>query len=359
MNILVGLSGGVDSSVVAALLVEQGHSVAGITMEIYGGDSSTPVTGTNACYGPDEVEDVESAAQICQQLGIRHHVVDLKQEYSTVILDYFKTEYRLGRTPNPCVRCNSRMKFGLMLERARQSGIIFDKFATGHYARVSQDEASGLYELKRAADQKKDQTYFLCKLTQSQLTEVLFPLAGFTKNEVRTHARRLGLLTHDKPDSQDFAAGDYQSIIGDAGAPGPLMHENGTALGTHQGITRYTIGQRKGLGIAAGTPLYVTRIDAKNNMVYVSNDEQGLLHSVVVADDMHWISTITAQSGTPVQARIRHSQIPAEATIESATGNNLQIRFAQPQRAITPGQILALYSGDTVLGGATIVEARD
>ncbi len=256
MKIAVGMSGGVDSSVAAALLKEDGHEVIGICMKLWNKDC-VPLTATtnHACYGPDEAVDIEDAQRVADLLGIPFHVIDLAREYNSTILDYFRKEYLSGKTPNPCVRCNQHIKFKALIEKANRAGIKFDCFATGHYARVEYSREKKRYLLKKARDSKKDQSYWLAFLSQDQLGMAVFPLGNMTKKEVRSKALTLDMEIRDKPDSQDFFSGDYKDLLGVPPKPGPIKDRHGAVLGKHEGIWSYTIGQRKGIGIAAKRPL--------------------------------------------------------------------------------------------------------
>lgn len=355
-RIAVGLSGGVDSSTVLALLVEAGADVHGLTMRIYNPAASLFASqdesmAGDACYGPGEVEDVAACEALCRSLGVGYTSIDLATEYEKRILDYFKAEYRNGRTPNPCVRCNVDMKFGFLLERARASGLEFDWFATGHYARIQ--ERHGRPTLRRATDESKDQTYFLHRLPGQTLAGVLFPLGGMTKAAVRAEARRLGLAVADKAESQDFVSGGYGSLF-DEDTPGDIVDEHGTVLGRHRGIVHYTIGQRRGLGISTGPdPLYVSALDAGRNRVIVSNDASLFCAAIDGEDAILHDSTLEA---TTFEAfvRIRQNHRPALAQV-TVTGTSASIVFDQPQRAAAPGQSAVFYDADGfVLGGCII-----
>ena len=256
MKILVGLSGGVDSAVTALILKQQGHTVIGATMSIWGKDGMALKAGhKNACYGPDEKEDIEQARKIAEQIGIPYHVFNCVEQYEKIVLENFKSEYIQGRTPNPCIWCNALVKFGVLPHIARENGIEFDKFATGHYARV--EEINGKYLLKRGLAPRKDQSYFLYRLTQEQLKNIILPLGEYTKDEIRKIAKENGLLVAEKPDSQDFYDGDYNELLGVKEKEGNIVDVNGNILGHHKGIWNYTIGQRKGLGVSSTEPLYV------------------------------------------------------------------------------------------------------
>ncbi|MBI4976675.1 MAG: tRNA 2-thiouridine(34) synthase MnmA [Spirochaetes bacterium] len=349
MKIAVGLSGGVDSSIAALILKEQGHDVIGVIMQIYSGDLPGG-ENKNACYGPDEEEDIAAAENVSKTIGIPFHVIDLRKEYRAVVLDYFRSEYARGRTPNPCVRCNAQMKFGFLISRAHELGIDFSLFATGHYARV--ENADGRYILKRAVDGKRDQSYFLGFLTQEILARVCFPLGAMGKDAVRAKAKEYGLFTHDKPDSQDFAGGDYKVLIGDPGKSGEIKDVNGNVLGTHNGIANYTIGQRRGLGIAHATPLYVVRIDAETNSVIVGNDT-ALFRAGFTASDMNYIAAKPASSPKHMTVKIRSTHEGAGCTVYPEE-NRVRVVFDEPERAVTPGQAAVFYDGDEVIGAGII-----
>ena len=309
----------------------------------------------HGCYGPEEEEDIEDARSVAHALNIPFHVLDLRREYQADVLDYFRKEYLRGRTPNPCVRCNPRVKLGAMVAKARDNGIAFDCFATGHYARVEYDGGKGRYLLKKARDASKDQSYFLCYLSQEQLGHCLFPLGDYTKEEVRSKARALGLDVRDKAESQDFIAGDYLSVLGVAAQPGPITDRRGNVLGEHRGIPFYTIGQRKGLGIAAREPLYVTAIDRERNTIVVGTKEE-VYGDELVASDLNWIAIEGLERPARMKARIRYLHQEAEALV-TTLDDGVRVRFDQPQMAITPGQTVAFYDDDVVVGGGTIERA--
>jgi len=357
MKVAVGLSGGVDSSVAAALLKEKGHEVIGLFMKLWDG-AALPSGGQNACYGPDEPSDVEVARSVAQHLAIPFHVLDLAGEYRATVLDYFREEYIAGRTPNPCIRCNQRVKFGALITRALQAGIVFDYFATGHYARAEYDEEKGRFLLKKGRDVRKDQSYWLAFLGQQQLAMTLFPLCEYTKPKVREKARDFGLSTCDKPDSQDFFAGDYKKLIGAAARPGPIIDRSGKVLGSHQGVWSYTIGQRKGLGIAAKQPLYVIDIDRKKNAVVVGCAEE-LSHGGLIASNLHLIASDAINGPRAVEVKIRYTQQGCAGAVTQLDSETVSVCFEEPQPAITPGQAVVLYEDESVLGGAIIERAVD
>ncbi|MGD2096462.1 MAG: tRNA 2-thiouridine(34) synthase MnmA [Desulfobacterales bacterium] len=356
IRVAVGLSGGVDSSVAAALLQKQDYTVCGLTMEIYDENLDVDRSARHACYGPGEKEDVESAAAICQKLKIPFHTIDLRQEYQNHVIQYFRKEYLDGKTPNPCVVCNQRLKFGFLLEKARQDGLDFDYFATGHYARI--ENIGGRFLLKRAADSAKDQTYFLYGLTQQQLARTLLPLGDHTKQQVRDIAGSLGLQTANREESQDFIDGGDYSILFDQKEikAGDIVNEAGRVLGKHRGIIHYTIGQRRGLGIASQHPLYVHRIDAARNRIIVSSQEnrsRGL-----VAKDLNLTGIDRIENPLDdVQVKIRLRHQAADATVYPAVNHKTKIVFKRPQLSVTPGQSVVIYRGNTVLGGGIICAA--
>ncbi|MDZ4245802.1 MAG: tRNA 2-thiouridine(34) synthase MnmA, partial [Dehalococcoidia bacterium] len=300
-------------------------------------------------------EDIEDARDVARILGIDFHVFDLKQEYKDKVLDYFCGEYLSGRTPNPCVRCNRQIKFDILARKARQAGIEFDYFATGHYARVEYDELKQRYLLKKARDRDKDQSYFISSLSQEQLSRALFPVGDYTKGEVRKMADKFGLAVGAKAESQDFIAGDYSALMG-AMLPGPIMDDRGNILGEHRGIPFYTIGQRKKLGISAGEPLYVTGIDQGENAVIVGSRE-GLYQDELVASEVNWIAVEKLEQPVEVKARIRYRHMGATALVQTMAAGRIHLKFEAPQRAITPGQTVVLYQGDMVLCSGRIEKA--
>jgi len=350
-KILVGLSGGVDSAVAAALLKKQGFDVIGITMAIWGDRkvNSTHKCGHGACFGPDEKEDIESAQKISKFLKIPYHVIDCSKEYESIVLRYFKEEYLSGRTPNPCIRCNSLVKFGVLPFAAKEKGIEFDKFATGHYARIA--ENNGIFNLLRAKDLTKDQSYFLYKLTQNQLKNILFPLGEYTKNEVRKMAKDFGLDVSDKPDSQDFYEGDYNELLDVKEKEGNIVDTNNNILGTHNGIWNYTVGQRKGLGISSSEPLYVLKLDKDTNTVIVGNLDKTFKKSLI-AKEINYPSNQKIKNGR-YYAKIRSSQQPKECDIE-VLDNAIKVDFIDFQKSIAQGQSVVIYDNETVLAGGII-----
>jgi tRNA-specific 2-thiouridylase len=351
MKITVGMSGGVDSSVAALLLRNAGHDVSGIMMKLWREPVARPVAGS-ACYGPDEEKDIEAARGVCAQLRIPFFLFDCSKEYEDLIVRNFRDEYLAGRTPNPCVRCNPLVKFGLLPAAARRSGVGFDRFATGHYARVALDETMGRYLLRTAADPRKDQSYFLYRLSQDQLSETLFPLGEYLKSQVRRIARDEDLPVHDHPESQDFYSGDLSDLMGRPNAEGDIVDARGMVLGKHKGIWNYTIGQRKGLGLASPAPLYVTAIDAGRNRLVVGPESETYRPSCLVKE-CAWVAFEDLEGPMDVTVKIRSTSRPARATISPAGGLVL-VRFAQPLSAVTPGQSAVFYRDDIVVGGGII-----
>lgn len=357
MRILVGMSGGVDSSVTALLLKEQGHEVVGATMKIWSDEKHqrlAPSVGASckdACYGPNEKEDIESARKIAEKIGIPFYVFDCSKEYEQIVLDNFKEEYLSGRTPNPCVRCNSLIKFDVLPFLAKKSGLEFDKFATGHYARVELGE-NGRYILKKGINPKKDQSYFLYKLRQNQLANILMPLGGHEKDEIREIAKKHGLAVFDKPDSQDFYTGDYNELLEVKPKAGNIVDKSGKILGQHQGIWNYTIGQRKGIGIAHTSPLYVIDLNKERNEVIVGEADD-TFNSSLVAVDLNWVSIENLNSEIKATAKVRSAQIPVEVIIKPVN-DKVEVTFVDPQKALTKGQSVVFYDGDVLLGGGII-----
>ena len=358
-KIAVGMSGGVDSSIVAYLLKQEGHEVCGITMQIWDGSLPLKDEGWSGCYGPGEARDIESAAAVCERLGIKHHIVSLASEYRTQVLEYFRSEYLRGRTPNPCVRCNQNVKFGFLLERAGVQGVDFEYFATGHYARVSYDSKSARFLLRRGLDSAKDQSYFLSFLRQEQLQRVLFPLGELAKEQVKALAREIGWEDlAAKRESQDFIEAKNYSVLfkPEDVKPGPIVTERGERIGTHQGIINYTVGQRKGLLGGAAEPMYVVAVDGQSNTVKVGSNS-ALMAARLRAEQLNWIPFLVPTIPLPIQAKIRQQHQAAPATVAEVLENgSAWIEFSEPQRAITPGQVAVMYQGDLVLGGGIIVE---
>jgi len=343
-RVAVAMSGGVDSSIAAVRLLTAGDEVFGLTMETSGPGRSTA--------------DASAAAR---HLGLQHHVVDLSREFHARIIMAFADEYRRGRTPNPCVRCNADIKFGLLVEKAVGLGAEF--LATGHHARVSFDASRGRYVLARGLDPEKDQSYFLYRLHQDALARALFPVGGLLKSEVRQEARRLGLRAAEKPESQEICfvpGGDYprflREVVPEAFRPGPIVDLGGRRRGEHQGIAFYTVGQRRGLGIAAPRPLYVVEIRPDVNTVVVGENAD-LFRTRLRAAGLNWVSGEYPPQVLSVHARVRYRQVVVPATVETGEGETAVVTFERPQRALAPGQSVVFYDGDEVLGGGFITDA--
>lgn len=355
MKILVGMSGGVDSSVVACILKDAGHEVIGATMSIWDKEKHFNITAhKDACFSPHEEEDIKIAREICKKLGIEYHVIDCTKQYQKLVLDNFKQEYLAGRTPNPCVMCNATIKFEALPQSAKEKGIEFDKFATGHYARLSFNQELNRYQLQRAVDEKKDQSYFIYRLQQEQLSKILLPLGEYTKEQVRVIARKYGLDVSDKPDSQDFYTGDINDILETAPKEGNFVDKNGKILGKHQGIWNFTIGQRRGLGISADRPLYVIGLDKEKNEVVLGYAEDGLKASLT-AKDLTWLSVAPFEDKKEILVKLRSSQRPIPALYIPNNNNTATIRFFEKQKAVASGQSVVFYDeNEYVLGGGII-----
>lgn len=363
MRILVGMSGGVDSSVTALLLKEQGHEVIGAIMKIWSEEKHkrlAPSVKANsckdACYGPNEKEDIEQARKIAEKLKIPFHVFDCSKEYEQIVLDNFKQEYLSGRTPNPCIRCNSLIKFDVLPYLARKAGLEFDKFATGHYARVEFNEANQRYVLKKGVNSKKDQSYFLYRLRQDQLASILMPLGEYEKEQIRKIAKNNSLEIHDKPDSQDFYSGDYNELLEVKPQRGNIVDKSGKVLGTHEGIWNYTIGQRKGIGIAHTNPLYVIDLDSEKNEVIVGEADE-TFNKTLVAVDLNWVSITKLDKQINATAKVRSAQTPVEVIIKPVN-DNVEVNFIDPQKALTKGQSVVFYQDDLLFGGGIIDDVK-
>ena len=355
-TILVGLSGGVDSAATAAILQEQGYRVIGATMMIWDPSLPVPKGGhqKNACLAPEK-EDLSEIEDIVKTLNIDFVKVDCREQYKKAVLDNFRKEYACGRTPNPCVLCNSLIKFGVLPAAAAAQGVKFDKFATGHYARVEKDEKTGKYLLKKATDASRDQSYFLHRLTQTQLERVLFPLGNKTKPEIREKARQAGLVVADKEDSMDFYCGDYNDLLNFPNTSGDMVTLDGKVIGKHNGIWNYTIGKRKGLGLSGfAEPMYVVKIDAEKNQVIIG-PKSALFSSTLRADNVSWVAGEPPAKEFACEIKIRNLHVPAQARVRVEDDGSFTAQFDAPQISVTAGQSAVLYDGDVVLGGGIIL----
>ena len=348
-RIAAAMSGGVDSSAAAWLLKQQGHDVAGVTLKMF------------ERVEPGEAQDIQDARSVAQRLGIPYHVFDVTPCFQAQVMDRFAAAYEAGETPNPCVDCNRYVKLGKLFRRGEE--LDCTHIATGHYAQVEQDKASGRWLLKKGLDEAKDQSYFLYTLTQSQLSRVQFPLGGMEKRQVRELAERLGFVNARRRDSQDICfipGGDYGAFIeswtGEAFPAGDFLDREGRAVGRHRGAIRYTLGQRKGLGLSMGEPVYVCGKDMSANTVTVG-PESALFVREILVEDLNWIAIEGLDSPLRVGAKTRSRQAEQAAEIFPESGGRVRVVFDRPQRAVTPGQAAVFYGGDAVVGGGTIVEA--
>jgi tRNA-specific 2-thiouridylase len=355
MRIVVAMSGGVDSSVAAALLTEQGHDVIGVSMQLY--DQSATTADGRAFGTCCTIDDLYDARRVAAAIGIPHYIVNFENRFDEQVVSNFIREYAAGRTPIPCAHCNSDLKFATLLERALGFGA--DALATGHYARITR-AADGAYELRRGADPAKDQTYFLFSLTQEQLARAAFPVGHLDKHTVREHAERLKLRVASKPDSQEICFvpdGNYARFIENAAPelkrPGTLVNQQNEVLGGHEGVHRFTIGQRKGLGLSAKEPLYVLEIRPDEAQVVVGPRE-ALGRATLTASQVNWVSGHAPADWRRVAAQIRYKHTASPARVRTIDNARVEVEFDEAQTAITPGQAVVFYDGDVCLGGGWI-----
>ncbi|UCF30695.1 MAG: tRNA 2-thiouridine(34) synthase MnmA [bacterium] len=348
-TVMVAMSGGVDSSVAAALLRDQGYRVVGATMLLWDGEAAGVESG---CCG---TQDLVDARAVCARLGINHYGIDLREEFRREVVEPFAMTYLRGRTPNPCILCNERLKFHYLLRKAREVGARW--LATGHYARI---EGRGPFRLCRGTDRSKDQSYFLFPVDQEILAHLIFPLGNLTKDEVRDKAGELRLAVHEKPESQEvcFIPPDglkdfLREASHDEIVPGPLLDTAGNVIGSHDGFCFYTIGQRKGLGVAAAKPLYVTRIDAAGNTIVLGTREEASFPDMLV-ESATWVAGQPPSDHFRAQVQVRHRHRPAEGEVRILEGGSFRVFFDEPQHGVAPGQAAVVYDGDTVLGGGWI-----
>ena len=355
-RVLLGMIGGVDSSVAAALLLEKGYEVVGVTLKL----RPDKYMVNNSQGGCCSLDDIDDARRVAYKLGIDHIVMNFTDIFSEKVIDYFVKEYNCGRTPNPCIACNQEIKFNAMLNKASTLG--FDFIATGHYAKICFDRKINRWLLKKA-DCKKDQSYVLYGMTQYQLSHTLFPVAGYEKERIREIAKKYDLPVANKPDSQEICfvndndhAGFIERYTGKKPLKGNFVDDDNNILGTHKGIINYTIGQRKGLGISLGKHMYVTKINAENNTVTLGEEGKQYVKATI-ANKLNFIPFDKLESPIHVEAKIRYQAKPSACLVSPIDNDCVKIQFDEPQRSVTPGQAIVFYDGDIVVGGGTIIKS--
>ena len=354
-RVVVAMSGGVDSSVAALLLHQQGYDVIGVTMKLYDIDQADLPEYYRGCCTLDDVED---ARAVCRILGVPHYVLNVQREFRSFVIDYFRSEYENGRTPHPCIACNDKIKFSFLAQRART--LQASHVATGHYARIELDDADR-WALRRGVDADKDQSYVLFGMRQDQLAATLMPVGHYPKSQIRDLAADAGFPNADKPDSQDICfipTGDYRAFLRQRTdeRPGDIVDPSGNVLGQHEGIQYFTVGQRRGLGLSGGPAKFVIRLEPDTRRVVVGSEEN-LYQDTLYADPVSWVSGEPPADAVDVTVKIRYKFAEAPATV-TAAGSGAMVRFHEPQRAITPGQAAVFYQGETVLGGGAISGAE-
>lgn len=360
-KVVIGMSGGVDSSVAAYILKKQGYDVIGVTMKVWQDDHEDDYENEDGCCGLSAVDD---ARRVANKLEIPFYVMNFKSIFKETVIDNFVDEYMNGRTPNPCIVCNKRVKFGELLKKAHSLGAYY--VATGHYAKIEKDEETDRYLIKKSSAEAKDQTYMFYNLSQDQIKHILMPLGEYSsKDEIRSIAKELGLDVANKPDSQEICFipdNDYGKFISERNTkginPGDFVDTKGNVLGKHKGIIYYTIGQRKGLGISLGKPAYVVDIRPDKNQV-VLGDNEDVFNYKLIASDANFIPFAKLEAPVKVKAKIRYSAKPADAIIYPLEDDMVKVEFENPQRAITPGQAIVFYDNDILVGGGTIVRSGE
>lgn len=360
-TVVVAMSGGVDSSLTAALMKERGYDVIGINMRLHGSGSEEDEQNYSLSKSCCSIVEMDDARRVCQQIGVPFYAMNFEKEFQQSVIDYFVEEYQRGRTPNPCVACNAFMKFKFLMNKALALGA--DYLATGHYCRNVFDEANGTYHLRRAVDASKDQSYVLYMLNQKHLSRVLFPLGDYQKSETRRMAAERGLVVANKPESQDIcfvAGGNYRDFIKrkageEVAVPGPIVNTAGQVVGQHQGLTGYTIGQRKGLGALNSRPTYVLKLVPESNTLVVGDDAE-LRSRELQADGVNWVSGEwpAGEVRANIKVRYKAQDMPGVVVPLDPAQRTVRITLDEPQRAITPGQAVVFYRGDEVLGGGVI-----